>query len=115
MLLLVCRIDCFSEMASSAFGEKMKEQVEERLRFYDEGVAPMKNITAMQVRHNLAELQHTCRPTTIAAVLLESSVAVVIQALCSSCRCLLCMPLSELCFDYFCHHLISRQLHLSVT
>ncbi len=48
---LACRIDCFSEMASNAFGEKMKEQVEERLRFYDEGVAPMKNITAMQVRH----------------------------------------------------------------
>lgn len=43
------RIDCFSELASSAFGEKMKEQVEERLRFYDEGIAPQKNITAMQV------------------------------------------------------------------
>ncbi len=46
---LAYRIDCFSEMASNVFGEKMKEQVEERLRFYDEGVAPMKNITAMQV------------------------------------------------------------------
>lgn len=44
-----CRIDCFSEVASSAFGDKMKEQVEERLRFYDEGIAPQKNITAMQV------------------------------------------------------------------
>ena len=44
-----CRIDCFSEMASDAFGQKMKAQVEERLRFYDEGIAPMKNITAMQV------------------------------------------------------------------
>ena len=46
-----CRIDCFSEAATNAFGEKMKEQVEERLRFYDEGIAPKKNITAMQVRH----------------------------------------------------------------
>ena len=44
-----CRIDCFSEAATNAFGEKMKEQVEERLRFYDEGIAPKKNITAMQV------------------------------------------------------------------
>ena len=35
-------------MASAAFGEKMKEQVEERLRFYDDGIAPKKNITAMQ-------------------------------------------------------------------
>lgn len=31
----------------------MKEQVEERLRFYDEGIAPKKNITAMQVSHLL--------------------------------------------------------------
>ena len=46
-----CRIDCFSEAATNAFGEKMKEQVEERLRFYDEGIAPKKNITAMQVIH----------------------------------------------------------------
>lgn len=36
-------------MATAAFGEKMKEQVEERLRFYDDGIAPKKNITAMQV------------------------------------------------------------------
>lgn len=28
----------------------MKEQVEERLRFYDEGIAPTKNVTAMQAR-----------------------------------------------------------------
>ncbi len=45
------RIDCFSEWTgTAAFGEKMKEQVEERLRFYEEGIAPTKNTTAMQVR-----------------------------------------------------------------
>ena len=43
-----CRIDCFSELSTNAFGEKLKEQVEERLRFYEEGVAPTKNTTAMQ-------------------------------------------------------------------
>ncbi len=44
------RIDCFTEWTgTAAFGEKMKEQVEERLRFYDEGIAPSKNVTAMQV------------------------------------------------------------------
>lgn len=42
------RIDCFSELSTNAFGEKLKEQVEERLRFYEEGVAPTKNSTAMQ-------------------------------------------------------------------
>ena len=36
------------DVATNAFGERMKEQVEERLRFYDDGVAPGKNIDAMQ-------------------------------------------------------------------
>ena len=49
MHVLGTRIDCFMEVATAAFGEKLKEQVEERLRFYDEGVAPTKNLTAMQV------------------------------------------------------------------
>ena len=31
----------------------MKEQVEERLRFYDEGIAPTKNVTAMQARQHV--------------------------------------------------------------
>ena len=34
---------------TAAFGQAMKAQVEERLRFYDEGIAPGKNIDAMQV------------------------------------------------------------------
>ena len=33
--------------STPAFGEKMKEQVEERLRFYEEGVAPRKNADVM--------------------------------------------------------------------
>jgi hypothetical protein len=45
------RIDCFTEFTgTNAFGEKLREQVEERLRFYEEGVAPSKNADAMQVR-----------------------------------------------------------------
>ncbi len=47
---IASRIDCFSDVATSAFGEKLKEQVEERLRFYEEGIAPRKNIAVMQVR-----------------------------------------------------------------
>lgn len=30
------------------FGEKLREQVEERLDFYDKGVAPRKNIDVMK-------------------------------------------------------------------
>jgi hypothetical protein len=44
------RIDCFQDVETAVFGERMKEQVEERLRFYDDGVAPTKNVTAMQAR-----------------------------------------------------------------
>ncbi|KAK9804044.1 hypothetical protein WJX73_007724 [Symbiochloris irregularis] len=45
---IASRIDCFREAQTSAFGESMRNQVEERLRFYDEGVAPSKNADAMQ-------------------------------------------------------------------
>lgn len=45
---IASRIDCFMDTTSPAFGEKMKEQVEERLRFYEEGVAPRKNVNVMQ-------------------------------------------------------------------
>lgn len=45
---IASRIDCFLDTATSAFGERLKEQVEERLRFYEEGTAPRKNVEVMQ-------------------------------------------------------------------
>ncbi|KAK3406556.1 hypothetical protein EUGRSUZ_K02739 [Eucalyptus grandis] len=45
---IASRIDCFSESGTTAFGEKLREQVEERLDFYDKGVAPRKNIDVMK-------------------------------------------------------------------
>mmetsp|Transcript_9601 Transcript_9601/g.18223 ORF Transcript_9601/g.18223 Transcript_9601/m.18223 type:complete len:483 (+) Transcript_9601:47-1495(+) len=45
---LASRIDCFSEQTGNAFGEKLREQVEERLEFYKTGKAPRKNIDVMQ-------------------------------------------------------------------
>mmetsp|Transcript_20310 Transcript_20310/g.32924 ORF Transcript_20310/g.32924 Transcript_20310/m.32924 type:complete len:491 (-) Transcript_20310:460-1932(-) len=45
---IASRIDCFSDFQTNAFGEKLKEQVEERLAFYDKGTAPRKNIAMMQ-------------------------------------------------------------------
>ena len=45
---IASRIDAFTDAStSSVFGLKMREQVEERLRFYEEGVAPRKNAAAM--------------------------------------------------------------------
>eukprot|EP00252_Welwitschia_mirabilis_P008112 TRINITY_DN1981_c0_g1_i1.p1 TRINITY_DN1981_c0_g1~~TRINITY_DN1981_c0_g1_i1.p1 ORF type:complete len:547 (-),score=147.37 TRINITY_DN1981_c0_g1_i1:371-2011(-) len=45
---IATRIDCFSEINTNIFGEKLKEQVEERLDFYDKGVAPRKNLDVMK-------------------------------------------------------------------
>lgn len=45
---IASRIDCFAERNTTVFGEKLREQVEERLDFYDKGVAPRKNIDVMK-------------------------------------------------------------------
>ncbi|KAG1371180.1 nucleolar protein 56 [Cocos nucifera] len=45
---IASRIDCFSEMNTSIFGAKLREQVEERLDFYDKGIAPRKNVDVMK-------------------------------------------------------------------
>merc|ERR1739842_190528 len=45
---LASRIDCFSDESSTVFGEKLKDQVEERLVFLTEGTTPRKNIEVMQ-------------------------------------------------------------------
>ncbi|KAL0717090.1 hypothetical protein Bca4012_066412 [Brassica carinata] len=59
---IASRIDCFAgerpvlymNSSTTAFGEKLKEQVEERLDFYDKGVAPRKNVDVMkEVMENL--------------------------------------------------------------
>merc|ERR1711872_668328 len=44
---IASRIDCFSEAATTAFGSKMKEQVEDRLKFYETGDLPRKNVDVM--------------------------------------------------------------------
>ena len=40
---LASRIDCFTENSTTKFGELFKEQVEERLKFYENGTIPRKN------------------------------------------------------------------------
>ncbi|KAE9963711.1 snoRNP complex protein nop56 [Venturia inaequalis] len=45
---IASRIDNFSEVPSSRFGEALKKQVEERISFYSDGVAPTKNEVAMK-------------------------------------------------------------------
>nr|XP_060635456.1 nucleolar protein 56 [Anolis sagrei ordinatus] len=45
---IASRVDCFSEVPTSVFGEKLREQVEERLAFYETGEAPRKNLDVMK-------------------------------------------------------------------
>lgn len=44
---IASRMDCFSDIATNVFGRKLREQVEERLRFYESGAAPRKNLDVM--------------------------------------------------------------------
>jgi len=45
---IASRVDCFADDASDVFGRKLKSQVEERLRFYETGATPRKNIDVMK-------------------------------------------------------------------
>ena len=44
---LACRIDCFMDAPPTVFGEKLREQVEARLNFFDTGNKPPSNKVAM--------------------------------------------------------------------
>merc|ERR1711946_113848 len=45
---IASRIDAFSEDATTIFGSKLKEQVEDRLKFYETGTVPKKNLDVMK-------------------------------------------------------------------
>merc|ERR1711872_408498 len=44
---IASRIDAFSDESTSVFGSKLKEQVEDRLKFYETGDLPRKNVEVM--------------------------------------------------------------------
>merc|ERR1711990_1387378 len=41
---IASRIDCFTEQPSTVFGSKLRDQVEERLSFFETGDIPKKNV-----------------------------------------------------------------------
>merc|ERR1712119_58790 len=45
---IASRIDAFSETPNTIFGDKLKEQVEDRLKFFEDGTVPKKNLDAMK-------------------------------------------------------------------
>lgn len=63
---IASRIDCFTDIPTNIFGEKLRQQVEDRLKFYETGEVPKKNIDVMK-----EALQETAQVT--ASVEQESS------------------------------------------
>merc|ERR1712071_724197 len=45
---IASRIDCFAESTTEVYGNKLREQVEDRLKFYESGDIPRKNVEVMQ-------------------------------------------------------------------
>ncbi|XP_054472767.1 nucleolar protein 56 [Anoplopoma fimbria] len=45
---IASRIDCFSEVPTCVYGDKLRGQVEERLSFYETGDVPRKNVDVMK-------------------------------------------------------------------
>jgi len=52
---IASRIDAFSDVPTTKFGQKLNMQVEERLKFYDTGALPRKNVDVM--KEALGEVQ----------------------------------------------------------
>lgn len=44
---IASRIDCFADTPCNVYGEKLRQQVEDRLKFYETGDVPKKNIDVM--------------------------------------------------------------------
>ncbi|EFN81118.1 Nucleolar protein 5A, partial [Harpegnathos saltator] len=45
---MASRIDCFLDIPTNVFGEKLRQQVEDRLKFFETGEIPKKNIDVMK-------------------------------------------------------------------
>ncbi|XP_014470469.1 PREDICTED: nucleolar protein 56 [Dinoponera quadriceps] len=45
---MASRLDCFLDVPTNVFGEKLRQQVEDRLKFFETGEIPQKNIDVMK-------------------------------------------------------------------
>ncbi|KAK0411511.1 hypothetical protein QR680_005687 [Steinernema hermaphroditum] len=52
---IASRIDCFSEVPVPTFGEHLRQQVEDRLKFFEDGEVPKKNVEVMKEAADEAE------------------------------------------------------------
>lgn len=54
---IASRIDCFLESQTKVYGEQLKQQVEDRLKFYESGEIPRKNVEVMKEAMEIASQQ----------------------------------------------------------
>jgi RNA processing factor Prp31 len=60
---IASRIDSFAEMPGNVFGQKLRQQVEDRLEFYKSGATPRKNLDVMQEALTEAETKQEASTT----------------------------------------------------
>jgi nucleolar protein 56 len=72
---IASRIDAFSDVPTTKFGQKLNAQVEERLKFYDTGALPRKNVDVMKEALNeaLSEADQKQREEGMDVVTTEST------------------------------------------
>jgi len=54
---IASRIDCFSDIPTGIFGDHLRQQVTDRLKFYDSGDLPAKNVDVMQLAVKEADVE----------------------------------------------------------
>lgn len=63
---IASRIDCFADIPTNVFGERLRQQVEDRLKFYETGDIPKKNIDVMkEAMEDASQLAATQGDTSI--------------------------------------------------
>ncbi|XP_053696018.1 nucleolar protein 56 [Sabethes cyaneus] len=64
---IASRIDCFTESPNNVFGEALKQQVEDRLKFYESGETPRRNLEvmkeAMEAAAEISAVQSQSQPS----------------------------------------------------
>jgi len=56
---IASRIDCFLETPTSVYGDSLRQQVEDRLKFYESGEPPRKNVDVMEEAMTLVAQETT--------------------------------------------------------
>lgn len=63
----IIELTSFSDQPTTIFGQKLKDQVEERLSFFESGEMPRKNIEVMQEAISELEMEKVQHKTSAAA------------------------------------------------